>query len=70
MWRGRWGSQVALARRESPGLGDRFVGLSRALVHEMPATMAALAAGEVGERHAVGGGGGDRVPVPGGPRRC
>ncbi|MGG5257535.1 hypothetical protein [Phycicoccus avicenniae] len=28
------GSQVALARRESPTLGDRFVGLSRALVHE------------------------------------
>ena len=47
------GSQVALARRESPGLGDRFVGLSRALVHEMPATMAALAAGVIGERHAV-----------------
>ena len=47
------GSQVALARRESPALGDRFVGLSRALVHEMPATMAALSAGVVGERHAV-----------------
>ena len=31
------GSVVALARRESPSLGDRFVGLSRALVHEMPA---------------------------------
>jgi hypothetical protein len=47
------GSQVALARRESPALGDRFVGLARALVHEMPQTMAALTAGEVGERHAV-----------------
>ena len=31
------GSVVALARRESPSLGDRFVGLARALVHEMPA---------------------------------
>ena len=47
------GAQVALARRESPCLGDRFVGLSRALVHEMPATMAALASGEISERHAV-----------------
>ncbi len=47
------GSQVALARRESPALGDRFVGLSRALVHEMPCTMAALAGGVIGERHAV-----------------
>ena len=47
------GSMVALARRESPGLGDRFVGLARALVHEMPHTMAALTAGECSERVAV-----------------
>ena len=47
------GSMVALARRESPSLGDRFVGLSRALVHEMPATMAALSAGSCSERVAV-----------------
>jgi hypothetical protein len=47
------GSQVALARRESPSLGDRFVGLSRALVHEMPHTMTALTRGEVSERVAV-----------------
>ncbi len=47
------GSVVALARRESPTLGDRFVGLSRALVHEMPQLMAALSAGECGERVAV-----------------
>ena len=47
------GSMVALARRESPSLGDRFVGLARALVHEMPHTMAALTAGECGERVAV-----------------
>jgi hypothetical protein len=47
------GSEVALARRESPTLGDRFVGLSRALVHEMPETLAALTRGDIGERHAV-----------------
>ena len=47
------GCEVALARRESPALGDRFVGLSRALVHEMPATMRALTGGVIGERHAV-----------------
>jgi hypothetical protein len=47
------GSMVALARRESPTLGDRFVGLARALVHEMPYTMAALSAGQCGERVAV-----------------
>ncbi len=47
------GSVVALARRESPTLGDRFVGLSRALVHEMPVTMAALSGGEISERVAV-----------------
>ncbi len=47
------GSEVALARRESPTLGDRFVGLARALVEELPETMARLEAGEVVERHAV-----------------
>ncbi len=47
------GAQVALARRESPTLGDRFVGLARALVHEMPHTMAALTAGVCSERVAV-----------------
>jgi len=47
------GSVVALARRASPSLGDRFVGLGRALVHEMPHTMAALGAGECGEQVAV-----------------
>ena len=47
------GSVVALARRESPSLGDRFVGLARALVHEMPHTLAALSAGVCGERVAV-----------------
>ena len=47
------GSEVALARRESPTSGDRFVGLARALVEELPETMARLSAGEVVERHAV-----------------
>jgi hypothetical protein len=47
------GSVVALARRESPSLGDRFVGLARALVHEMPVTMSALSSGQCGERVAV-----------------
>ncbi|KRE60427.1 DUF222 domain-containing protein [Nostocoides sp. Soil756] len=47
------GSEVALARRESPSLGDRFVGVSRALVEEMPETLAALGRGEIVERHAV-----------------
>ncbi|HYN67153.1 MAG TPA: hypothetical protein VES93_09710, partial [Ornithinibacter sp.] len=47
------GSVVALARRESPSLGDRLVGLARALVHEMPHTMGALSAGLCSERVAV-----------------
>jgi len=47
------GSQVALARRVSPSLGDRYVGLARALVEEMPATMDALREGVIGERATV-----------------
>jgi hypothetical protein len=47
------GSEVALARRCCPTLGDRYVGLARALVHEMPETMAALERGEIGEWLAV-----------------
>ena len=47
------GSEVALARRESPSLGDRFVRVSRALVMELPCTLAALDKGVIGERHAV-----------------
>ncbi|MBM6400500.1 HNH endonuclease [Phycicoccus sp. MQZ13P-5] len=47
------GSEVALARREAPSSGDRFVGLSRALVHELPCLMAALTGGLVDERAAV-----------------
>ncbi|MGL4178098.1 MAG: DUF222 domain-containing protein, partial [Dermatophilaceae bacterium] len=47
------GSEVALARRESPSCGDRFVGVARALVHELPHVMAALTAGVIGERHVL-----------------
>ncbi len=46
-------AQVALARRESPHRGSRLVGLAQALVHEMPATMAALQAGEISEWRAT-----------------
>ena len=47
------GAEVALARRESPTLGDRFVGMARALVDEMPCTMQALSSGSCSERHAL-----------------
>lgn len=47
------GSEVALARRESPSCGDRFVRVARALVHEMPESLAALQAGVCSETHAV-----------------
>ncbi|QKE84202.1 HNH endonuclease [Arthrobacter sp. NEB 688] len=47
------GSEVALARRESPSSGDRHVGLARALVHEMPCLMAALTDGVTSEWAAV-----------------
>lgn len=47
------GAEVALARRQSPTLGDRFVGLARALVDEMPCTMQSLADGSCSERHAL-----------------
>ncbi|WP_200901199.1 DUF222 domain-containing protein [Nostocoides japonicum] len=47
------GSQVALARRESPVKGDRLVGLARALVTELPRTLAALERGETNEWRAT-----------------
>jgi hypothetical protein len=47
------GSEVALARRQSPTLGDRYVGLARALVTEMPQTLRSLERGECSERHAL-----------------
>jgi hypothetical protein len=42
-------AQVALARRESPARGARLVGLARALVDELPETLAALRAGRTSE---------------------
>ena len=47
------GSQVALARRDSPSRGDQHVGFARALVQEMPATLAALASGVISEYRAT-----------------
>ncbi len=41
--------QVALARRESPRRGGRFVGTATALAHEMPRTLEALAEGSISE---------------------
>ncbi|MGN6301615.1 MAG: DUF222 domain-containing protein [Angustibacter sp.] len=41
--------QVALARRESPAQGSRHLGLAKALVREMPQTLAALGAGDISE---------------------
>ncbi len=42
-------SQVALARRESPHKGSRFLGLAQALVAELPRTMEALSRGLISE---------------------
>lgn len=47
------GAQIAFARRESPFHAARYVGLADALVHEMPATMAALTAGDISEWRAT-----------------
>ncbi len=47
------GSEVALARRESPSCGDRFVRVSRALVRDLPETMAALTSGVCCEAQVV-----------------
>ena len=47
------GSEVALARRDSPNRGGRHLGFARALVHEMPHTLAALEAGFLSEWRAT-----------------
>ena len=47
------GAQIALARRESPVRGSRLLGLARALVTEMPHTLAALHNGELNEWRAT-----------------
>ncbi|MDQ6754461.1 MAG: HNH endonuclease [Actinomycetota bacterium] len=47
------GTQLALARRESPNRGNRLLGLAKALVNEMPHTMTALATGALSEWRAT-----------------
>ena len=46
-------AQVALARRESPARGSRLHGLAKALVSEMPHTLAALETGQLNEWRAT-----------------
>lgn len=46
-------SEVALARRESPVRGGRYLGLAKALVHEMPHTLSALERGVLSEWRAT-----------------
>ncbi|MGE2833390.1 DUF222 domain-containing protein [Mycobacterium sp. SMC-4] len=46
-------SEVALARREAPVTGNRHLGFARALVHEMPHTLAALECGALSEWRAT-----------------
>jgi hypothetical protein len=46
-------AEIALARRESPNTGGRHLGFARALVHEMPHTLAALATGALSEWRAT-----------------
>ncbi|WP_191997079.1 HNH endonuclease [Arthrobacter sedimenti] len=46
-------AQIALARRESPSRGNRLLGLARALVTEMPHTLAALDSGRLNEWRAT-----------------
>src|SRR6478736_5769323 len=47
------GAQIALARRESPARGSRLLGLAKALVTEMPHTLAALDTGQLNEWRAT-----------------
>ncbi|MET3812011.1 hypothetical protein ABIB14_003141 [Arthrobacter sp. UYEF3] len=46
-------AQLALARRESPARGGRLLGLAKALVTEMPHTLAALETGQLNEWRAT-----------------
>src|SRR6476620_7141248 len=46
-------AQIALARRESPAKGGRLLGLAKALVTEMPHTLAALETGQLNEWRAT-----------------
>jgi hypothetical protein len=45
--------EVALARRDAPARGGRHLGFARALVHEMPHTLAALETGALSEWRAT-----------------
>ncbi|KQY03258.1 HNH endonuclease [Mycobacterium sp. Root135] len=47
------GSEIALARRDSPNRGGRHLGFARALVNDMPHTLAALKAGLLSEWRAT-----------------
>lgn len=46
-------SEVALARRDAPNRGDQHLGFAKALVKEMPHTLAALEAGVLSEWRAA-----------------
>ena len=46
-------AEVALARRDSPARGNRHLGFAKALVHEMPHTLAALEGGALSEWRAT-----------------
>ncbi|MCI4675161.1 HNH endonuclease [Candidatus Mycolicibacterium alkanivorans] len=46
-------TEVALARRDCPARGGRHLGFAKALVHEMPHTLAALEAGVLSEWRAT-----------------
>ena len=46
-------AEVALARRDSPARGSRHLGFAKALVYEMPHTLAALEAGALSEWRAT-----------------
>jgi hypothetical protein len=46
-------SEVALARHDSPARGGRHLGFAKALVHEMPHTLAALECGALSEWRAT-----------------
>jgi hypothetical protein len=46
-------SEVALARRDSPVRGGRHLGFAKALVHEMPHTLARLESGDLSEWRAT-----------------
>ncbi|AEV72654.1 hypothetical protein MycrhN_2053 [Mycolicibacterium rhodesiae NBB3] len=47
------GAEIALARHDAPNRGGRHLGFARALVHEMPHTLAALSSGALSEWRAT-----------------